>query len=182
MHCKYSGFSLIETVIGIVVLAISFTLLTNMIYPLVTESADQSHQIRAAELGQSFLNEISARAFDENSDMSGGILRCGEVGANNCSTVLTNEEGGDRTLFDDVDDYNGLDFTGSNIENSLGESLGDLYLGYRVTIEVCNDAGYDGSCDDSTNFTLNRTAKLITVTVTTPLDFSIRFATYKANF
>ena len=182
MRYKTAGFTLIETIVGLVVLAISFTLLTNMIYPLVTESADQSHQIRAAELGQSFLNEISARAFDDNSDMSGGLLRCGETGANDCSTVLTNEEGGDRTLFDDVDDYNGLDLSGSSIENSLGESLDDLYLGYRVMITVCNDAGYDGTCDDSTDTTLNHTAKLITVTVTTPLDFSIRFATYKANF
>ena len=177
------GFTLIETIVGIVVLAISFSLITTLIYPLVEQSADQLHQIKASELGQSILNEIQNKAFDENSDKTGGLVRCGE----NTIVCTTNDNLGCeshernasnacvRYLFDDVDDYNDVVL----FENSLSEDLSNLYLGYAVKIEVCNDADYDGICTGSED---NFVAKLITVTITTPTGFDIVFSTYRANF
>jgi MSHA pilin protein MshD len=183
------GFTLIETIIGIVVLSIAFSILTTLIYPLSNQSAEQVHQIRAAELGQSMINEILGKAFDENSDMSGGYYRCGDDinndgeikpidGENTCSTILQNEESDDREFYDDVDDYQGLVV----IENSLGESTGsDIYIGYQVNVTVVNDGDYDGN-PDGNSITTNFTAKLITVTVTTPQGFDFVFSAYKANF
>ena len=111
---KSSGFTLIELVIGIVVLSISFTVLFQMILPTATQGATQIHQIRAAELGQSIMSEIMGKAFDDNSDMMGGMLRCGEdldqdgTVDQECTVVSGNasdsEEGNNRSLFDDVDD------------------------------------------------------------------------------
>jgi MSHA pilin protein MshD len=167
-------------IVGIVVLSIAFSIFTSLIYPLSNQSAEQVHQIRAAELGQSVLNEVLGRAFDENSDMSGGLKRCGEDMDDDgtvdpCSIILGNEEGGDRALFDDVDDYNNL----TVIENTLGDSLADIYIGFSVSVSVINDSDYDGDSDGGDN---NYTAKLITVTVTTPQDFDFIFSVYKANF
>lgn len=180
------GFTLIETIVGIVVLSISFAIFTSLIYPLTQQSAEQVHQIRAAELGQSMINEILAKAFDENSDMSGGYYRCGDDinndglistadGEKPCSTILGNEESGDRALFDDVDDYNNL----TSIESSLGASdpLVDIYRDFQVSVSVINDSNYDGIADAN-----NFTAKLITITVTTPQQFDFIFSAYKANF
>lgn len=182
------GFTLIETIIGIVVLSISFAIFTSLIYPLSEQSAEQVHQIRAAELGQSMINEILAKAFDENSDMSGGFYRCGDDinndgeikaidGENACSSTLENEESGQRELFDDVDDYNDLNL--NEIESSLGanDSLDNIYRGFKVKVVVINDSNYDGVADAN-----NYTAKLITVTVTTPQNFDFVFSAYKANF
>lgn len=177
---KYqSGFTLIETVIGIVVLAISFTVISTLFFPAVEQSADQIHQIRAAELGQSLLNEIQAKAFDDNSDKVGGINRCGENGVD-CSSAMGAEGSESRATYDDVDDYNDINF-GSPIEDSLGDSslLSDLYSSYSVNVEVCNDSDFDGSCLTNAN---NTTAKLITVTVKTPTGFEISFSTYRVNF
>ncbi|MEW6989178.1 prepilin-type N-terminal cleavage/methylation domain-containing protein [Colwelliaceae bacterium 6441] len=180
---KNKGFTLIETIVGIVVLAISFSLITTLIYPLVGQSADQLHQIKAAELGQSIINEIQNKAFDENSDKTGGLIRCGE--GTDCTPYdkLTNEEGGVRASFDDVDDYNGVVLDEDDFVNSFGDDLADKYVGYVVDIKVCNDGNYDGVCSsqdvaNSDTFT----AKLITVTVTTPTDAAIAFSTYRANF
>ncbi len=53
---KGRGFTLIELIVGIVVLSISFSLLTTLILPLSEKSAEQLHQVRAAELGQSMMN------------------------------------------------------------------------------------------------------------------------------
>ncbi len=181
------GFTLIETIIGIVVLSIAFSIFTTLIYPLANQSAEQVHQIKAAELGQSMINEILGKAFDENSDMSGGFYRCGEdqnddgeikaADGETCSSALQNEESDKRELFDDVDDYNGL----TSIEGSLGsdDSLASLYLGYNVNVNVINDSDYDGDSDSGDN---NYTAKLITVTITTPQDFNFVFAVYRVNF
>lgn len=186
-RASQQGFTLVETIVGIVVLSIAFSIFTTLIYPLANQSAEQVHQIKAAELGQSMINEILGKAFDENSEMSGGLFRCGEDQNNDgevksadgetCSEVLTNEEGGKRELFDDVDDYNGL----SIIESSLGDSdsLGDMYVGYQVNVRVINDSDYDGDSDGADN---NFTAKLITVTITTPQDFDFDFSVYRVNF
>ena len=95
---------------------------------------------------------------------------------------MGNEEGNNRLLFDDVDDYHNMQVidagVGNYIQNSQGDNL-TLYLRYSISINVCNDSDYDGVCGPNGN---NNTAKLITVTVTTPLGFSIDFSTYKANF
>lgn len=180
------GFTLIETIVGIVVLAISFSVLTTLIYPLSKQSADQLHQIKAAELAQSMLNEIQNKAFDHHSDMAGGLLRCGETDApSSCSTIMGAETVAanieTRITFNDVDDYNNLNYDAGEIVNSQ-EQLLPLYIGYSMLITVCNDASYDGSCPTDTSKDAISTAKLITVTITTPTDFSMRFSTYRANF
>jgi MSHA pilin protein MshD len=133
------------------------------------------------------LNEIQNKAFDEESDKSGGLIRCGESGV--LCTVMSSlgADGSEaRATYDDVDDYDGLSIGaiyGNNIQNSQGNSLGTLYQGYSLVVSVCNDSDYNGSCvrdgdSDDDNFT----AKLITVTITTPMDFPITFATYRSNF
>lgn len=179
------GFTLIETIVGIVVLAISFSVLTSLIYPISEQSADQLHQIKAAELAQSVLNEIQNKAFDEHSDMAGGLIRCGETLAPHVCSITMGPEGETRATFNDVDDYNGLEYglayNKGDIVDSQGQSLA-LYTGYSMHIRVCNDASYNGNCPGGTSTTAISTAKLITVTVTTPTDFSMRFSTYRANF
>jgi len=181
------GFTLIETIVGIVVLSIAFAIFTSLIYPLANQSAEQVHQIKAAELGQSMINEILGKAFDENSEMSGGLVRCGEDinsdgaidpndGEMECSTSLTNEESNNRALFDDVDDYNNLNV----FESSLAGGLADVYIGYSIKVTVENDSNYDGKFDLGVDN--NYTAKLITVTVTTPQNFDFVFAVYRVNF
>ena len=173
------GFTLVETIVGIVVLSIAFTIFTSLIYPLANQSAEQVHQIRAAELGQSMLNEIFGRAFDENSDMSGGVYRCGEdrngdglvkpENGETCSTAigpdnLTVSTKETRSSFDDVDDYDTQDNFIQAV-NAIGERIDDTYINYEVMIEVIHDGNYDGNPDSDFS-----TAKLITVTIKTPLE------------
>jgi MSHA pilin protein MshD len=175
------GFTLIEIIIGIVVMSVSFSIITSLLLPATEHSAGQVQQIKAAELGQSMMNEILAKAFDENSDFVGGKERCGE--GVDCSLVMGRETGETRATFNDVDDYDDLPIIGENlVSNSLGVSLADIYFNFKVEVSVCNDSDYDGTCNIATNTTNNYTAKLITITVTTPQKDTIVFATYKANY
>jgi MSHA pilin protein MshD len=179
---KAKGFTLLELVIGIVVLAISFSVITSFIVPQSEQSANQIHQIRAAELGQSLMNEILAKAFDEQSDLAGGAVRCGESGLNVCTDEVNfgPEDGETRANFDDVDDYVVLDgsdeyvedISGSRVESAAFENL---YSGYRVAVSVTYDDAYD-------NTNTGSLVKRIDITVTTPSGETVQFATYKANF
>ena len=175
------GFSLIEIVIGIVVLSISLAVISTLFVPATKQSGQLVQQIKAAELAQSFMNEITGKAFDENSDMVGGVTRCGEDGTTCTAPAFFGTEEGslNRALFDDVDDYHGLDVKGTEIQTSLGNSVGiDEYRNYNVSIDVCYDGNYDGVC----NHTGVESAKKIVITLTTPLGEEFEFTSYRANF
>ena len=183
---KQSGFTLIEIIVGIVVLSIAYAVLTTLIYPLASQSAAQVHQIRAAELGQSMINEILGKAFDENSDMSGGEDRCGELSADPCTIssalgVDTADDGFDeeRADFNDVDDYDSIDFD-DEILNSQGNSISDVYVGFSMNVTVIYDSDYSGEYENGIDD--EKTAKLITITVRSPQDDDYIFSVYRVNF
>jgi len=165
------GFTLIELIVGIVVLSISLAIVSTLIAPAEEKSADNVLQIKASELGQSLINDISSRAFDHNSDMSGGLVRCDETGAPACSTTLGPETGEDsRSQFNDVDDFNGF----SDKVNSTDDAIDGGYNQFTINVTVIY-AGRDLGL-------ANNLAKRITVTVTTPLGTAIEFTSHKANF
>jgi len=170
------GFTLVEIIIGIVVFALSLSVITSLILPTASQSASQLQQIRASELGQSLMNEILSRAYDENSDKAGGLLRCGESGAPACSGIGRDES--NREDFDDVDDYHNLaqgSIYSRPILNAKGEDISNLYRGFSISVSVNFDSNFDNSG-------VGNGAKLITITVTAPTGDEIIFSSYKENF
>lgn len=170
------GFTLIEIIVGIVVLAVALVVITSALGPLYQRSADPWHQVRAAELGHSLLNEIMARSFDENSDRAGGEFRCGELNAAACTPCdALGNEGESRSGFNDVDDFNLLQLDGSDIVGSIGNlALDNLYVGYRSNVTV-NCAGSDLGL-------ANNSVKKVTVTITTPTGEALAFSAYRSNW
>jgi MSHA pilin protein MshD len=172
---QMSGFTLIEIIAGVVIMAISMTALTAVLFPLAAGSTDPIFQVRAAELGQSLLNEITGKSYDENTNLNTGV-RCGEnVKACTASGDLKAEDGEDTaSLFDDVDDYNGYNETMAQLDNSSNYDA--LYSGFTFIVTVYYDGDYDGTPDNNTS------AKRIDIAITTPGNQVFRFAAYKANF
>jgi MSHA pilin protein MshD len=173
---KQQGFTLIELIVGIVVLSLSLSIVTTLIAPAEEKSADNILQIKASELAQSLMNDITSRAFDDNSDMSGGRVRCGEPagGDNDCTTVIGVEAGedeDDRNTFDDVDDFNGF----TDRVNSTGGDIDGGYAQFDILVTV-SYAGVELGLADI------NLAKRITVRVTTPLGTAIEFTSHKANY
>lgn len=170
---KHRGFSLIEMVVVIVVLAIGLTGLALVMSRTVEQSPRPLVHTRAMELAQSYLDEILMKRFDEQSGQ-GGSPRCDSTdnNAQPCSASLGNEEANNRNRFDDVDDYNGLDeqppvsVTGTTLSN---------YGSYRVQVNVV----YAGN---ELGLASNRAAKRITVLVSTPLGNTIPVSAYRGNF
>ncbi|WKE66024.1 prepilin-type N-terminal cleavage/methylation domain-containing protein [Gallaecimonas kandeliae] len=175
------GVTLIELVIGMLVLGIAIVLITSSLLPLGQRSVDPWHQVRAAELGQSLMNEILGKRFDENSPL-GGQKRCDESGAPACTDVAAlGPDGGEgRSDYDDVDDYNGLDLTGDAITNILDQQLLSQYRQYRIQVAVGYDGNHNGVLNEAG--AEERLAKRITVTVTTPGGQAIVFSAYRGNW
>ncbi|MBU1308619.1 MAG: type II secretion system GspH family protein [Gammaproteobacteria bacterium] len=176
------GVTLIELIIGIVVLAISLSIVTSVLGPLYVKSADPWHQVRAAELGHSLMNEILGKAFDEHSNRSGSLLRCDEAGAQACTAQA--DFGADclhggnscpggpfeqRSQFDDVDDFDGLNVSGDQISNIFGNDprMAAVYRSYSLQISVSYD---------------NPLTKRVLIEVTTPTGAVIDFAALKGNW
>jgi MSHA pilin protein MshD len=83
-----AGFTLIELIVGMVVLAIAILMVSQIMGPMLVRSTEPWHQVRAAELGHSLMNEIMALSFDENSSRGSNLLRCNEAGAATCIASL----------------------------------------------------------------------------------------------
>jgi len=172
MHSKKDqGFTLIELIVGIVVIAIVTLVVTTGLGQLFRQSVDPWQQVRATEIGQSLMNEIMARRFDENSNVGNQYVRCSE-GSGSCTTPAPcpsdgstpNAEEAQRSQYDDVDDYNGLKLTGAELSGSSP----NLYNGFEALVCVSEKAANE--------------LKRITVTVTTPQDESIEFSAIKGNW
>ncbi|PKH92634.1 agglutinin biogenesis protein MshD [Pseudoalteromonas sp. 78C3] len=179
---KVQGFTLIELIIGIVMFAIALSIITALIAPQAKRSAEPIIALRASEFGQSLMNEIQSKSFDEHSDRSAPFRRCGEttLGAEPCTAEgdlgVDNLGAGleTRTSYNDVDDYIAL--SNQPITNSLGEVLSQ-YSDFNLVVTVEYDSDFNElTINDGTTF------KRITIEVTSPLGEVYGFSAYKGNY
>ena len=159
-----NGFTLLELVIGIVVFTISLTVVLSLIVPQAEQTAEPFRQVKAAKLGQSLMNDILSRSYDENSDRSPPFETCNSKG--NCSTTLGPEEASEDD-YDDVDDYNG--YVVSNVGGNYNN------FGFAVTVD------YDSDLDDSTPSD-GQTFKRIDIAVTAPDGQVYNFSAYRGSY
>ncbi|MEC8966475.1 MAG: prepilin-type N-terminal cleavage/methylation domain-containing protein [Pseudomonadota bacterium] len=159
-----NGFTLLELVIGIVVFTISLTVVLSLIVPQAEQTAEPFRQVKAAKLGQSLMNDILSRSYDENSDRSPPFVTCNAKG--NCSTTLGPEEANEDD-YDDVDDYNGYTV------NDVGGNYSSF--GFTVTVD------YDSDLNDSTP-TDGLMFKRIDIAVTAPDGQVYNFSAYRGSY
>lgn len=172
MSAKQSkGFTLIEIVVGLVVIAIVTLVVTAGMGSLFRQTVDPWQQVRATEIGQSLMNEIMARRFDENSNVGNQYVRCGEYDANDekieCTLPINlGPDNGEsqRKQFDDVDDYHDLRLNGAELSGSSP----NRYNGFEASVRV--------------TYKEKDKLKRITVIVTTPQGESIEFSAIKGNW
>ncbi|WP_111809116.1 type IV pilus modification PilV family protein [Aeromonas allosaccharophila] len=79
MRAPDRGFTLIELIVGIVLLAVALTGMLGLLINQAPQAVDPVQQVRAAQLAQRLAGEILQKSFDENSDHNGGRYRCGET-------------------------------------------------------------------------------------------------------
>ncbi|WP_298440969.1 type II secretion system protein [uncultured Ferrimonas sp.] len=161
---RQQGFTLLEAVVGMTVLAIALTLLSTLLFPLAERSADAFLRAKSAQVSQAVLAELSGRRFDRATPDGGGqvspITCCSDDGG------LCPGSGGDPRqwqLLDNFDGYSG------NAEALLGSGH---YQNFQVAIGVSCETGLGWSGG----------AKLLTVAVTSPSGEVMQFSQLRGNY
>jgi MSHA pilin protein MshD len=175
-----AGFTLIEMVVGIVVMAVALSMLSSVFFSDPARSVRPMLQIRAAVFGQALMDEILGKAFDQTTPV-GGVPACTGCTA---SAGLGGDVGENRLTYNDVDDYN--DYCAPASPGPLEDAQGnppsnDNFDNYSMSVCVFYDGNFDGLSDTNTD------AKLITVDIFYPtgtggIGEPITFTAYRGNF
>ncbi len=136
---KHLGFSLVEVIVSIVILAIVFTILLNVFSNQKMDAARVELTTKAVFLGQELVNRIIAKEFDENSELPW------------TSTLSLGPEMEDQ-YYDDVDDFAG--YSNSSISG---------FPGFTETARVFY-VSPTGSFDDSVFTATDMKRVIVTVT------------------
>ncbi|MFT5977026.1 MAG: MSHA pilin protein MshD [Gammaproteobacteria bacterium] len=158
-HFYAHGFTLIEIIVTIVVLAIAGTTLLSVFTSTARTSADPMIQQQAITIAEAYMEEILLKNFSDPQGVEKG----------------TREEGETRINYDDVQDYNWL---GDNeIEDKIvrdqNNNVIDQLLDYEVTVTVIGAALNGISANNS---------MLIKISVIHPAIDPIVISGYRANY
>ncbi|MGX5172400.1 hypothetical protein ACUR5C_00065 [Aliikangiella sp. IMCC44653] len=163
------GYSLIELIITITLTTLVMVLFYTVFSQSQARSVTPVMQIKAAQLAQAYLEEISLRRFDENSPAGNG-QRCNSPGQPSCSATL-GSDGETRDQFDDIDDYNGL--SDSPPRDALNNPRSG-FNNYQTSVNVSYAGGDFGLAAQD--------LKKIEISITTPTGQSFVFSDYRSNF
>ncbi|WP_322567453.1 type IV pilus modification PilV family protein [Thiohalophilus sp.] len=168
-----AGFTLVEMVVFIVVLAVGLSGVVLVINRTLLDAPEALVNTRAMEIAQLYLDEIGAKKYDENTPQ-GGLPPCDSPDGDACTAEASfGPEGSEsRDLFDDVDDYHNPAFqTAADADNNPLPNYSDYDVG--VTISY---AGTElGLAND-------RLAKRIDLIIRTPRNQQIPVTLYRTNF
>ncbi|MDD9155277.1 type II secretion system protein [Aliivibrio sp. S4TY2] len=172
------GFSLVSIVLSIVLMSFALIIITTSLVPRSQHNAELMYSTKAAELGAAVMDEIVGRQFDQNSGPNGGLPVCEPTTSCTPPGDRLGEDGdkekGNRTLYNDVDDFNRL--TGS-VKDVLGNDLAGIYPNFSISIEVFYDANLDGKPD-----AISGNLKRIVVDVIDPSGQHYAFSVIRGNF
>ncbi len=178
MKCpKARGFTLVESVVAMVIMGIAMVTIASFLLPQVLRSADPYYQIRALELGQSVMSKMLARGFADNSDFNGGNWRCGDDNTL-CSTPLGPDGESAPQQFNDVDDYIGCwvpigSAQCGDLNILADDTSGETYRNFRLDIAVSND--------NSEGFA-PQTMKKIELSITIPNQSPVELQAWRGNY
>jgi MSHA pilin protein MshD len=197
------GFTLVELIIGIVVLAVAMLVMNTLLISQSKDALEPLYRLRASQLGQSVLQDILSRGYDEYSDHSGGYYRCGEIWGNSdlwfdgtdWQTTATTTDIATKIDCSDVSNY-GIDSTSSEVlgEHQDFNDVDDFITdGFESAIDYGDVLGNNLSSQynnysikvevnaDTTTLT-DQTLKRIDITIQTPSNEKIVFSALKGNY
>ncbi|TDM52064.1 type IV pilus modification PilV family protein [Aliivibrio fischeri] len=171
------GFSLVSIVLSIVLMSSALLIVTTSLVPRSQHNAELMYSTKASELGAAVMDEIVGRQFDQNSGPNGGLPVCELAKKPFCTSpreLGPEKEEGNRTLYNDVDDFNKLS---GSVKDVLGNDLAGIYPNFSISIEVFYDANLDGEPD-----AISGNRKRIVVDVVDPSGQHYVFSVIRGNY
>lgn len=170
---RQGGFSLVELVVALVVLAIGVTAFLNLIFNTTRHSADPMLQQQAHAIAQAYMEEVLAQPFCD----PGFSTTCRTACTSASACTACNAVEGSRANYDSVCDFGGLnDSTGAR--DFTGALVGGLGA-YNVSVNV-DDSGVTLSGLSSASGQVVEVT--VTVTHDTSPDVNASVTAYRANY
>ena len=160
LHRDERGFTLVDLILVIIIVAIAIPPMLALFIQVVSGSTFGVTVSRANALASTLREEIQSKKWDESAPPP--------------SLILGPETGESRAIFDDVDDFDGLDE--SPPRDSQGAILAG-FTGFRQQVSVC----YVANTDFDTCIGGPTMYKQVTVTVTGPEGRTTQLATVIAS-
>ena len=184
----HRGFTLIEFIVGIVLLAVALTGILGLLVNQAPQAVDPVQQVRAAQLAQRILSEVLEKSFDEHSDHNGGRFRCGETAGTPAvaypactdSASYGPDSGETRPYqFNDVDDFDtaGRWVDASYFTQASAASSEEEYRRYQVKIAVVPDTLFGSAGEGAESI-----GKRVAPTVRLPDQSELAFTLYRGNY
>lgn len=155
---RQRGVTLVELVIAIVIVGIAAAALYSAMASITARSADPMLRQQSLAIAEAYLEEIGLQAFPAS------------------TSCPASNDGNGRGSFDDVCDYNGLNYGGAT-PLAPRTALSSVPIAgleaYQVVVRVSADALHDIASSD---------ALLIRVTVTDPLGQALELAGYRTRY
>ncbi|HEH9441215.1 TPA: prepilin-type N-terminal cleavage/methylation domain-containing protein [Aeromonas sobria] len=186
MRSLKRGFTLIELIVGIVLLAVALTGILGLLINQAPQAVDPVQQVRAAQLAQRLSGEILQKSFDEQSDHNGGRYRCGEqvvgVTTSPCSSSYGTDSEPAPYAYNDVDDFDtaGNWLNANTLTQTAAGSSGEEYRNYQVKIVVSAVDFSDGTFKSCT--APCSVGKRIDLQVKLPDGSVLDFSFYRGNY
>lgn len=155
-----SAFTLLEVLVTIVVLSIAATSIMGVFINVGKSSADPMIQQQALSIAEAYMEEILTKQFCEDPPL--------------CASETGTEEA-NRTLYDDIQDYNGLSDSGARDQANPGAVISGLGA-YNIAVTV-GGRELTGSETITTGNSMR-----IDVTVSHPATGSITLSGFRTNY
>ncbi|MGB1091866.1 MAG: type IV pilus modification PilV family protein [Oceanobacter sp.] len=156
------GFSLIETLITIVILGVALTAISRALFDTVGHSSDPIWYSKASQVAQSYLDDALGLRYQEESPVGGGSL-------GSCTVAGPEGDEPGRVDFDDIDDYHGLTQTAEWLDEDAVSAADQ----FQVSLSVFCQAP-DGSAASN--------SKRVQITVTGPGELSVVMSAFRGDF
>ncbi|MDT8383718.1 MAG: prepilin-type N-terminal cleavage/methylation domain-containing protein [Gammaproteobacteria bacterium] len=170
-HRRQAGFTLIETIIVIVLVGAMMAGMTTLFMNNVGNSHRPYLRQKALSVANAFMDEIQRKRWNEATPLGGGCVNTGASCPAGPAVVAIGSDGDTRATYDDIDDYHGLNQRPP--QDSSATNMPD-YSGYTVSVSVVQPA-------TSWNGVPAADVRLITVSVTSPGNETISLSTYRVN-
>ena len=160
MFKNEQGFTLIELILGIVILAVGLTGVLSYFTQGMRNSSYAQNTAVATTLAQDLMEEIRSKCWDQTATT---VSPCGGTVT---PSALGPDGGETRATYNDVDDFNGLsntqpkDSQGSTMPNPYNNMTSNTFL---RTVSVCYVPG--GNLNDTSTCNTTTNYKRIAVTV-----------------
>jgi len=168
------GFTLIEIMLSLAILVLAIPVLASLFPWGMRQPAEARQRTQAVFLAQGLMEEIVTRKWDENA------LPPGKTNSPSTIGLDAGETAGDRSTFDDLDDYDG--FLDNPVHDAVGATISTAtpfwsqvqvdYVGSDIS---ALDLDTPLAADAGTDF------KKLTVTVSWP-DGAVSLVTVRGNF